>query len=217
MTVKAVIFDMDGVIIDSERVWNKLEKRAFEEIFGRRADYEELLDETTGMNYLEIYDYLEDRYSLNVNLERFVEIFEEIADEIYGKRAELLEKFYEIIGFLVENNIKTVIASSSPGHWIEKVMKRFDMRKYFDMVVSADDVDRGKPSPDIYLHTAAELGVDPEECIVVEDSRNGIKAAKRAGVRCIGTDYFENTQDLSQADWVVEGDMELLDKLKELV
>lgn len=217
MNVKAVIFDMDGVVVDSERLWSKLEKEVFDEIFGRKVDYEKVLNDTTGMNYLEIYDYLEDRYGLDVRLERFVEIFDEIAEEIYSERADLLEKFYEIIGLLKEKDVKTAMASSAPYHWIDRVVKRFNMERHFDLVISAEDVDRGKPSPDIYLHTAKKLGVKPKDCIVVEDSVNGIKAAKRAGMRCIGVAFFENDQDVSEANWKVKEPNELLSKLKDLI
>src|SRR5207237_6272674 len=99
------------------------------------------------------------------------------------------------------------LASSSPMNWIDIVLDRFHFRSSFAVVVSAEDLPgEGKPSPAIYLLTAQRLGVKPEKCVVIEDSKNGVLSAKSAGMYCIGfRNGFNQEQDLSQADIIVHG------------
>lgn len=207
-TDAAVLFDMDGVIVDSEEYWTEFEET---ELLPDVIDGEHPgPDETTGMNFREIYEYLETHYEVTVGREAFVARYEENAREIYRERATLMAGFRELCTELRERGTKVAVVSSSPPEWIAMVRERFDLGP-FDAIVSAEDLeDPGKPEPDIYEHAADVLGVDPVECVVVEDSPNGIQAAARAGMYVIGYRGAANAEaDLSTADVVVDGPRKL--------
>ena len=206
-TSRAVLFDMDGVIVDSERYWHDAQP---EHIFPATlaGGYPDL-DETTGMNYREIYDYLDANYETKIDKEEFIEIFDETAREIYRERVSLLDGFHELRADLAGNDIGVAIVTSAPTAWHEIVTERFDIA--VDETISADDIDGpGKPAPDIYEHAAGVVGVDPAACLVVEDSKNGVDAGKAAGMTVIAYRSGPNDDtDLSAADVVVEGAAEL--------
>ncbi len=204
--MKAVLFDMDGVIVDSERYWVTLEE---EEIFPAAGVPDVSTEEITGMNYREVYDYLDNEYDVTVERDEFLAIYEESAREIYGERVALMDGFRDLCGTLRDRGTRLAIVSSSPVEWIEMVCERFELTN-FDAVVSAEEVDGpGKPEPHVYRHAADELNLSPEKCVAVEDSTNGIESAKSAGMTCIGYRGNGKELDLSAADSVVDGPQEL--------
>ncbi len=105
---------------------------------------------------------------------------------------------------LLNNNFKTGLASSGTRKYLDMVMDKFDMRQYFQVVVSGDEVEYGKPHPEVYLTACRKLGLNRNECLVFEDATHGIRSAKEAGCKCIGVKN-PNTppQDLSEADMVL--------------
>ncbi|WP_192498344.1 HAD family hydrolase [Halorussus halophilus] len=212
MKSKAVLFDMDGVIVDSERHWVPTEE---EEIFPDVVADGTPTDETTGMNFREIYDYLDANYETTVEKDAFVERYEEAARDIYGEKVELMTGFEDLVADLRAEGVQIALVSSSPPDWIERMLDRFDLHDAFDEVISAEHIaGDGKPAPDIYEHAAVEVGVEPEECVAVEDSENGIAAAKAAGMACIGyRNKSEEVLDLSEADAVVDSPDALRDEL----
>ncbi|MDY6766474.1 MAG: HAD-IA family hydrolase, partial [Candidatus Nanohaloarchaea archaeon] len=159
---------------------------AFSEIIEEGVDPQELLAEVTGTNYREIYDVLDDRYTVTVEKEAFVSAYDEHAETVYQEEASLMDGFGELVEDIRERGAAVALSSSSPPEWIQMVIDRFDLSGAFDAVVSAEEVEASKPDPAVYLRTAEELGVEPGACIAVEDSDNGIEAAKRAGMMCIG-------------------------------
>jgi HAD superfamily hydrolase (TIGR01509 family) len=206
-TSRAVLFDMDGVIVDSERYWHDAQP---EHIFPATLDgaYPDL-DETTGMNYKEIYDYLDANYETKISKDEFIEIFDETAREIYRERVSLLDGFHDLHDELVANEVIVSIVTSAPPAWHEIVTQRFDIT--VTETISAEDIDgEGKPAPDVYEHAAGVLGIDPADCLVVEDSKNGVEAGKRAGMVVIAYRTGPNSEtDLSAADVVADGPEEL--------
>ena len=206
-TSRAVLFDMDGVIVDSERYWHDAQP---EHIFPATlaGGYPDL-DETTGMNYKEIYDYLDANYEPKISKEEFIEIFDETAREIYRERVSLLEGFHELRDKLGGSDTTVAIVTSAPPAWHGIVTERFDIA--VDETISAEDIDgEGKPAPDVYEHAADVLGIDPADCLVVEDSKNGVEAGKRAGMTVIAYRTGPNSEtDLSTADVVANGPEEL--------
>jgi HAD superfamily hydrolase (TIGR01509 family) len=204
---RAALFDMDGVIVDSERYWHDAQP---EHIFpatlaGAYPD----LDETTGMNYKEIYDYLDANYEPKISKDEFIDIFDETARGIYRERVSLLDGFHELRDDLAANDVTVSIVTSAPPAWHEIVTERFDIT--VEATISAEDIDgAGKPAPDVYEHAADVLGIDPADCLVVEDSKNGVEAGKHAGMTVIAYRSGPNDDtDLSAADVVVDGSEEL--------
>ena len=211
----AVLFDMDGVLVDSERFWH-----AFEDdwVFAEATEGTPERDEITGRNYREIYDYLTEEYGTTVSKEEFIARYDEHAMEVvYGDGVTLMDGAEQLFEDL-RGECKVAIVSSAPQAWISVVRERFDLDP-LDLVLSADDIDDpGKPEPYIYEHAAAELGFTPEDCVVVEDSYNGVLAASRAGTYVLAYRTPENQDvDHSAADEVVEGPEELRAALSRLV
>ena len=200
--ITAVLFDMDGVMVDSERYWHNEQP---EHIFPKALEGEQPnLDETTGMYYKEIYDYLDEEYETKISKDEFVDIFDEVAQDIYHNRVELLDNFHEIRGELADREVPVAIVTSSPSSWHDIVIERFDIS--VDEVITAENLEAdGKPEPDIYEKAAEIVDHPPENCLVIEDSKNGIKSAKRAGMFVIGYRREHNAEtDLSEADVVTD-------------
>lgn len=210
-----VLFDMDGVIVDSEDYWVERER---EELLPAVVEEDVPVSEITGMNYREIYDYLDSNYTTRVERSEYIERFEELAREIYTEHAELMPGFHELLDDLHERGVRTAIVSSSPPDWIETVTARFGLEG-FDQIVSAEDIDGpGKPEPAVYEHAAAEMGVSPADCVVVEDSEHGVEAAARAGTYTVAYRIDAHGEiDLSPADTVVDSPDELRRTVLELV
>ena len=208
MQSKAVLFDMDGVIVNSERYWVELEE---EEIYPAVVEGSVATEETTGMNFREIYDYLDDRYETTASKEEFVGRYEEAAREIYGEQVEPMDGLRELAADLRDSGREVALVSSSPHDWINRALDRFDLRESFDEVISAEEIDgASKPEPDVYEYAAERVGVAPEECVAVEDSTNGVRAAKAAGMLAVGYRNQSDAElDLSEADAVAESAEEL--------
>jgi HAD superfamily hydrolase (TIGR01509 family) len=207
----AVLFDMDGVIVDSERYWHD-EQPA--KIFPRTlaGDHPDL-DETTGMYYKEIYDYLDEHYETKISKEEFVDVFNEVAQDIYHNRVELLDGFHEIREALVDRGVPVAIVTSSPSAWHDIVIDRFEID--VDAVITAENLDAdGKPEPDIYEKAAEIVDHPPENCLVIEDSKNGVESAERAGAFVVAYRTEPNSDtDLSEADVVATNPAELRDAI----
>jgi HAD superfamily hydrolase (TIGR01509 family) len=204
-TIEAVIFDMDGVIVDSELHWKTLEGFFLQSLVqGWSAEAQSKI---IGLSLGALYTMLVDDYNLDKPKAEFFALYNEMARDIYEQRAALLPGFSDLLAGLRESGIALALASSSPMAWINMVLDRFNLRGEFSVIVSADELGgEGKPSPAIYLLTAQKLGVAPERCAVIEDSRNGVLSAKRAGMYCIGLQNgFNEEQDLSAADVLVQG------------
>jgi HAD superfamily hydrolase (TIGR01509 family) len=204
----AVLFDMDGVLIDSETYWDRFED---EWVFAEAvADGAPEHDEITGTPYDEIYDYLDAEYGTTVTKAAFARAYEERAESLYGDEVTLTDGIRELFDELRAAGRSLGIVSSAPKAWIDIVRERFGLDP-LDVVASAKDLDvPGKPDPDVYEHAAAELGLGPAECVVIEDSVNGIEAAVRAGAFTIAYRSTHNAgSDLSRADAVVGSPAEL--------
>ncbi|WP_435365511.1 HAD family hydrolase [Haloarchaeobius sp. DYHT-AS-18] len=215
MSHDAVLFDMDGVLVDSEDYWVERER---EELLPWAVPDEEVeVREITGMNYREIHDYLAEHYDVAVTKQEWVDRFDDTAEAIYTEKVELLPGFADWLVARREQGIPMAIVSSSPHDWIDLVCARFDLD--FDAVVSAEDIDvPGKPEPHIFEHAAGELGFAPEDCIAVEDSEHGIDSAVAAGTTCIGYHSGADASvDLSNAEFVVDSPEDLLATVDELL
>ncbi|MDF2985937.1 MAG: HAD-superfamily hydrolase, subfamily variant 3 [Eubacterium sp.] len=201
--IKAFIFDMDGVIIDSEPLHFQSDKLVMKE-FGIDIPDSELM-KFVGVTNPKMWADLIKSYNLGASIEKLLEIQNKYKRELFGQGTlQAISGIPELISDLKERNILLGLASSSSREFIEMILKNLNIYDYFDIVISGEEVKNSKPAPDIFLKAAEGLGVKPSECIVLEDSGHGVNAAKAAGMKCIA---FKNpssgNQDLSLADCLV--------------
>lgn len=182
--LRALIFDMDGVLIDSEPFWHEAEMAGFA-LAGLRLTREDCLL-TTGLRVDAVVDYWYCRSPWEVPSPR------EVADAIVARVIALVKErgvlkpgVGRALDFARGTGLRIALASSSPSAIIDAVLDRFGLRSRFEVVCSAEGELYGKPHPGVYIRTAERLGVRPGECAAVEDSPNGVLAAKAAGMRCI--------------------------------
>lgn len=204
-----IIFDMDGVIVDSEKYWHDVEWEWYSKLVpGWTKEHHK---KTIGLNIGDCYDFLKKTFDIPQTKEEFLTYNNEVGKIIYQEKASLLPGFLEVVKQLKEKKFNLAIASSAPLWWITTVVDRFELAPYFNEVVSVDETRKktnmkGKPAPDVFLYTAKLLNKTPEQCIVIEDANNGVSAAKAAGMFCIGfKNGFNENQDLSHADIVING------------
>ncbi|WP_266082210.1 HAD family hydrolase [Haladaptatus caseinilyticus] len=175
---QTVLFDMDGVLVDSESFWQQFWR---DQVFVHAKTGDPTLADVNGRNFRESLEELATTYGLPGGPERYERRFETAAETVYGEQVSITPGMPDFFALLRDRGVKVGIVSSAPADWIETVIQRFDLAP-IDTVVSAEQIDRpGKPEPFIYEHAAAELDVPPATCLVVEDSVNGAQAAARAG------------------------------------
>src|SRR3989337_4459148 len=203
--IKAVIFDMDGVMIDSEPLWEKAERI----LLARRGiDYNPTYrDKIVGLNQKDSGKLLKETFNLPETIEELLAERIEILLPLYEKELELVPGLITILKEVKESGFLLALASSSPYKVINFVLGKFSLNEFFSVVVSGESVEFGKPAPDIYLFTARKLGacpeqgrrIEPSECAVIEDSINGVKSAKGVGMFCIAIP----DKRLSQGDFQI--------------
>ncbi|WP_332900105.1 HAD family hydrolase [Haladaptatus sp. CMSO5] len=202
-----MLFDMDGVIVDSQAYWSGYEH---DRIFPKAVSGDIEPEDITGMNVEDLYDHLDEHYETKLSKEAFLDCYDETATQVYREDAALMDGFHDLVATLRERGHSVALVSSSQRNWIQMVLDEFELADSFDRVVSAQDIDAAsKPAPDIFLHAAELLDVPPEDCVVVEDSTHGVDAAVTAGMYCIGYQNEGSGQDLTKADEVVTSPADL--------
>jgi len=201
--VKAVIFDMDGVIIDSEPIHFESDKMTMRD-FGYEITCEELNNYVGRSNSI-MWAELREKYSISSSLKELLQKQMYYKKLLFGNRQlKCIEGIESLLNGLKNLDIKIGLASSSPREFIELILKTLGVFEYFEVVISGEEVVRSKPAPDIFLRVAELLKEHPSNCIVIEDSEHGVKAAKIAGMRCIGyINPNSGKQDLRLSDKIV--------------
>jgi HAD superfamily hydrolase (TIGR01509 family) len=208
--IEAVIFDLDGVLLDSEQVWDEAREELAKERGGRW--HENAQRDMMGMSSLEWSRYMHDVIGLP-------EPPEEISREVVRRLASLYREHLPVLPGAREAVERLAmrwplgLASSSNRELIDLVLELMGVAHLFRATVSSEEVPRGKPAPDVYLEAARRLGVDPAHTAAIEDSENGIRAAKTAGMRvlAIPNEHFPPAEEaLAQADVVLQSLAELV-------
>ena len=200
---------MDGLLIDSEPIWRKIESKIYNKLGAPVT--EKMCAQTMGIRLDEAVEYWFEKYPWG-NAPTLKEVENEIVAKVieYAQHhGEPKEGAFKVINLVKNLGCKIAIASSSPIKLIDAVIKRLNLESVVDVKHSAFDEKRGKPAPDVYLTTAKKLGIDPEECVAFEDSVNGVLSAKAAGMKCIAVPdpLQEGDKGFEEAD-VVEGSLE---------
>ncbi|MGE5613234.1 MAG: HAD family hydrolase [Bacillota bacterium] len=201
--IKAVIFDMDGVIVDSERLHFEADKLALEGYGVEIAD--DTLKSYAGVKDVTMWKELKEIYNLDYSVDELTERQIQYKLKVFGEKdLKPIDGIPELIGLLKEKAFKIGLASSSRIELIRLVLDKLGIAGFFDVIVSGEDVANSKPAPDIFLRASELLGVAPGDCLVIEDTGHGVKAAKSAGMKCIGyINANSGKQDLSMADLTV--------------
>ena len=184
MQLNTVIFDMDGLLIDSEPFWNEAANEVFKP-YGIRLTGEQYAT-TTGLRTKEFVHWWFGIFKIPVeNTARAEEDIVRLVMEKVNARGKALPGVEHIFNFFIERGFKIGLASSSPLAMIGLVVDKLGIRNYLQAISSADELPYGKPHPQVYLDCAALLHSDPTQCICFEDSFNGLIAAKAARMKCV--------------------------------
>lgn len=182
--IQAVIFDLDGVIIESEPLWKETEKKVFAAVGLQLTT--EMCRQTTGLDTKDTIAYWYARYPWKGKTisQLYKEIIHEMVVALQNK-VELKEGLMNVLNFFRQKSIPLAVASSSPPIIILTALNKFNLRKKFQVICSSEKEKYGKPHPAVYLTTAKKLHTRPQHCLVFEDSFNGLIAAKAAQMKVV--------------------------------
>lgn len=216
--LKAVIFDMDGVLIDSEPVHLEAFRMMMEEL-GHEFDREYYM-QFIGSTTEHMWEKIIRDYHITLSKDELMQISDRNVKRINGRAGyPVMTGVTNLIRGLYKSGVKLAVASSSGMERINDTLEKMHVKEMFQTIVSGMQVKNPKPAPDTFLEAAKMLCVRPDECIVIEDSLNGMRAAKNAGMVCI---MYENNSlgmktDSSYADYVIQGYEEIDEKFFEMV
>jgi len=197
-TIKAVVFDLDGLMFNTESVFTL----AGTELLKRRGKTPtpDLFHRMMGRRPVEGFQILISVMELSETFEELARESEEIFTVMLADRLAPMPGLYELLDVIEQRGLPKGVATSSPRRYMQSILGRFDLIPRFDVILTAEDVTKGKPEPEIYLTAAARLGVEPQEMLVLEDSEAGTRAAHAAGAHIISIPHeFSAAQDFSVA------------------
>lgn len=212
---KAVIFDMDGTLIDSMWVWTRLDEKFFEE--RQMSMPETLARDIEGLSMQETAAYFINTFGLDYEIPELMALWNDMAAWEYTHEVPYKEGAYEFLKQVKALGLKTGIATSNSRELVNMVDERLHFLPYIDVLVTTNEVPKGKPAPDIYLLVAEKLGVDPKNCLVFEDIPSGILAGKNAGMStcAVQDDFSAHLEDEKRllADHFIYSFRELMEHL----
>lgn len=207
MAIKAVLFDMDGTIVDSEDLHTKALQEVVKENTGIELSKEEI-EESVGLSY-------SDKLKKNFEKRNIKEDYFKLAQMCVQRSVELSSLVKRIDGAeetikKIKKNFKTGLVTASSREQTKSILEEVGLEHYFDIIVTSSNVGRNKPYPDSYLLAAEKLNAKPQECVVIEDSLTGIQTSNNAGMPCIIIrNKYNMNQDLSKANLVVDNIKEI--------
>ncbi len=202
MTQKAVIFDMDGVLVDSEKLWKQAEKEIFSSLGVNVTDEDS--EVTKSMTTTEVSEFWFNKFPWqSKNLDTVEQMVVSRVMELITTEDCKINGVKEFIEKLKNNNYKIGLATNSPHKIIPTVLEKLEVTGLFDVISSAEFEENGKPDPAIYINTAAKLNVATKNCLVIEDSHSGMLAAKKAGMTVIAFTNGNPEANFDIADFTI--------------
>jgi HAD superfamily hydrolase (TIGR01509 family) len=202
--IKAIIFDMDGLMINSEPIQSKAYEEILKEYGKKPILNNEGIVHKVGIKEKDNWKLLCETY----NLDESIDVLMQKRSKAYLKlliNIEPMNGLMDLLNLLKSNKFKIALASSSIRKHINVVLSKLNIEHFFDAVVSGQDVEKGKPHPDINLKAAKMIQVNPENCLVLEDAQSGVEAAKNGNMKVIAIpNKFTLSHDLSKADLILE-------------
>lgn len=180
LDLRAVLFDCDGVIADSEVAWNEIDHEHLT-AFGVPDYHGQFKAQVIGKALPLSESFYRDTFGIQAPLEELLEHRVGVAQHFYARTIPIFEGVRETLEFLSNRGFKIALATSSVGDLIRPFLERHDLTRWFDCVITGEQVKNGKPHPDIYLKAAAGVGILPTNCLVVEDALSGLQAGRSAG------------------------------------
>ena len=211
---EAVIFDLDGTLVDSMWMWKSIDIEYLQR-FGIELP-DNLQSEIEGMSFTETAVYFKNRFNIPYSIDEIKSQWNEMSKDMYIHRIKTKTGAVEFLEFLKGINIKLGIATSNSRELTDICLKSLDIHKYFDSIVTGCDVAKGKPDPSVYLLNASNLNVLPENCLVFEDIPVGLMAGKNAGMKtCAVKDDYSlvyNDEKMNLSDCFINDYFEFMDK-----
>jgi len=212
---KAVLFDLDGTLVDSMWMWKQIDIE-FLEKFGLSCP-DDLQKEIEGMSFSETAVYFKERFDIPWSLDEIRACWVQMSIDKYRYEVPLKPGALEFLKYCKEHDIRTGIATSNGREMVDAVVESLHLGDYLDVITTACEVKAGKPEPDIYIEVARRLNVNPQDCIVFEDIPAGILAGKRAGMTVIAIedDFSKWMKDekISLSDGFIDSYIELREEL----
>ena len=200
----AVIFDLDGVLADSEPCWNQIDARLLAE---HGVSYHgEYHRNVLGVSYRLAVEFYKNAFHISASVEKLMCRRGEIATEFFANRVGLFPSAKTTLEQLREMKLDLAVATSSVSASALPFLERTGIRSLFDVIVTGDEAERGKPHPDIYLRTSDKLGIDPDACLAIEDALAGVAAAKAANMRVAAVPdprFVDPSEYKKEADYVL--------------
>jgi HAD superfamily hydrolase (TIGR01509 family) len=218
---RAIIFDLDGVLADSEPCWNQIDAKLLAEYGATyRGEYHR---DVLGVSYPIAVEFYKKAFGISAPSEEMMKRRGAIATEFFANRVGLFPNVKEVLQELREirpsgsDKMRLAVATSSVSASARPFLDQHQLTKFFDVIIAGDEVERGKPDPEIYLRAAERLGVPPSESLVIEDSLSGIDAAKAAKMRVAAIPdrrFVDPRQYEKQADYILNDLSEVLELVR---
>ena len=217
--LQALLFDCDGIIADSEAHWNQIDREHLR-AYGVAAYDGQLKEHVIGTSFPLAIGFYRQHFGIEAPLDQMIAHRTSVAAKFYAEQIPIYAGTHETLAACRDLGLKMAVATSSVGHLIRPFLQRHDIEKYFDFVVTGEQVENGKPHPDIYLKAAAGVQTDPANCLVIEDALVGLEAGRAAGARTVALPdarWHDVAQFEGRSDFRIEQLSELVPLVKRLI